>query len=51
MVKCKGEANVLNVKDYNLGDRYVLALAAGLKKAKTVEKIYLSGNRITDLSL
>jgi hypothetical protein len=35
-VKSKGEANVLNVKDYNLGDRYILALAAGLKKAKAV---------------
>lgn len=51
LVKSKGEANILNVKDYNLGDRYIIAMAAGLKKARSVEKMYLNGNRITDLSL
>jgi len=51
LVKSKGEANILNVNNYNLGDRYVLALAAGLKKARSIEKMYFSGNRITDISL
>lgn len=51
MVKSKGEASILNISDYNLGDRYIIALAAGLKKARMIEKMYLSGNRITDLSL
>jgi Leucine-rich repeat (LRR) protein len=51
LVKSKGDICVLNVADYNLGDRYIMALAAGLKKARTLEKIYLSGNRITDISL
>jgi Leucine-rich repeat (LRR) protein len=51
LVKSKGEASILNISDYNLGDRYIIALAAGLKKARMIEKMYLSGNRITDLSL
>lgn len=36
LVKSKGEATILNLTNYNLGDRYIMALAAGLKKAKTV---------------
>jgi hypothetical protein len=36
LVKTKGEASVLNLTNYNLGDRYVIALAAGLKKAKAI---------------
>ena len=51
LVKSKGDMGTLNVSDYNLGDRYIIALAAGLKKVRTLEKMYLSGNRITDLSL
>ena len=51
LVKNTGDICVLNVSDYNLGDRYIIALAAGLKKARTLEKMYLSGNRMTDLSL
>jgi hypothetical protein len=34
-----------------LGDRYIIALAAGLSKANTVEKCLLGANRITDLAL
>lgn len=29
----------------------MIALAAGIKKSRTLEKMYLSGNRMTDLSL
>jgi|JI9StandDraft_1071089.scaffolds.fasta_scaffold230503_1 hypothetical protein len=36
LVKHKGEANILNINDYNLGDRYIIALAAGLKKARMI---------------
>jgi hypothetical protein len=36
LVKVKGEASTLNLTNYNLGDRYIMALAAGLKKAKAV---------------
>jgi len=50
-VKTKGDICVLNVSDYNLGDRYMIALAAGIKKARTLEKLYLGGNRMTDISL
>jgi len=51
LVKSKGDICVLNVSDYNLGDKYIMALAAGIKKTKTLEKINLSGNRMTDISL
>lgn len=51
LVKSKGEANILNLTNYNLGDRYIIALAAGLKKAKNIEKCLLGSNRITDLGL
>jgi Leucine-rich repeat (LRR) protein len=51
LVKSKGEANTLNLTNYNLGDRYIIALAAGLKKAKNIEKCLLGSNRITDLGL
>jgi hypothetical protein len=36
LVKSKGEANILNLNSYNLGDRYIIALAAGLKKARMI---------------
>jgi hypothetical protein len=36
LVKSKGEANILNITNYNLGDRYIIALAAGLRKAKMI---------------
>jgi hypothetical protein len=51
LVKCKGEPNILNLTNYNLGDRYIIALAAGLKNAKTIEKCLLGANRITDVGL
>jgi hypothetical protein len=51
LVRAKGDICVLNVSDYNLGDRYIIALAAGIKKSRTLEKMYLGGNRMTDLSL
>jgi Leucine-rich repeat (LRR) protein len=51
LVKSKGEANILNLTNYNLGDRYIIALAAGLKKAKNIERCLLGANRITDLGL
>ena len=51
LVKSKGDICVLNVSDYNLGDKYLMALSAGIKKTKTLEKINLSGNRMTDISL
>lgn len=51
LVKSKGEANILNITNYNLGDRYIIALAAGLRKAKMIEKCYLGANRITDIGL
>ena len=51
LVKSKGDICVLNVSDYNLGDKYIMALAAGIRKTKTLEKINLSGNRMTDISL
>jgi hypothetical protein len=36
LVKDKGEANVLNISNYNLGDRYIISLAAGLRKSKII---------------
>jgi hypothetical protein len=36
LVKEKGEANILNISNYNLGDRYIIALAAGLRKSKVI---------------
>jgi len=51
LVKNKGEANILNINNYNLGDRYIIALAAGLCKSKIIEKCYMSANRITDIGL
>ena len=51
LIKSKGDAAVLNLTNYNLGDRYIIALAAGLKKAKAIEKCLLGANRITDLGL
>jgi hypothetical protein len=51
LIKSKGDICVLNVSDYNLGDKYLMALAAGIKKARTLEKIHLCGNRMTDISL
>jgi hypothetical protein len=51
LVKSKGEASTLNLTNYNLGDRYIMALAAGLKKAKAVERCLLGANRITDVGL
>ncbi len=51
LVKSKGQINVLNLTNYNLGDRYIIALAAGLKKAKNIERCLLGANRITDIGL
>lgn len=51
LVKSKGEANILNLTNYNLGDRYVIALSAGLRKAQAIEKCLLGANRITDVGL
>jgi hypothetical protein len=51
LVKSRGEANILNLTNYNLGDRYIIALAAGLKNAKSIERCLLGANRITDLGL
>ena len=51
LVKTKGLVNTLNVNNYNLGDKYVIALAAGLKNAKVVERCHLSANRITDIGM
>jgi NLR family CARD domain-containing protein 3 len=34
-----------------LGDQYIIALAAGLKRARMIEKCYMASNRITDLGL
>lgn len=51
LIKSKGDATILNLTNYNLGDRYIIALAAGLKKAKAIEKCLLGANRITDLGL
>lgn len=39
---------MLNVNNYNLGDKYIIALSAGLKKAKLIEKCLLSSNRLTN---
>ena len=46
-----GDVNILNLNNYNLGDRYIQALGAGLKQVKFIEKCYLGSNRITDLGL
>ena len=51
LVKVRGEASTLNLTNYNLGDRYISALAAGLKKARGVERCLLAANRITDVGL
>ena len=48
MIKFQGENNILNLNNYNLGDKYIIAMSAGLKKAKLIEKCYLSFNRITN---
>jgi hypothetical protein len=48
IIKFKGDSTVVNLNDYNLGDKYVGAMALGLKSAKLVEKCYLAGNRITN---
>jgi len=45
------KADILNINNYNLGDRYIIALAAGLCKSKIIEKCYMSANRITDIGL
>lgn len=36
LVKEKGEANILNISNYNLGDRYIIALSAGLRNSKMI---------------
>jgi hypothetical protein len=36
IVKFQGDANVLNLNNYSLGDKYIIALSAGLKKAKAI---------------
>ena len=51
LVKINGDAHILNLNNYNLGDRYIIALGAGLKQVKLIEKCYLGANRITDLGL
>lgn len=51
LVKMHGDVNILNLNNYNLGDRYVMALGAGLKQVKLIERCYLGANRITDLGL
>ena len=51
LVKSKGQATILNLTNYNLGDRYIMALAAGLTKTKSVERCLLGANRITDVGL
>ncbi len=48
LVKFQGEASILNLNNYNLGDKYIIAMSAGLKRTKLIEKCYLSSNRITN---
>jgi hypothetical protein len=48
LVKFQGESNILNASNYNLGDKYIIAMSSGLKKAKMIEKCFLSSNRITN---
>ena len=47
LIKPRGEASVLNVNHYKLGDKYIEAMAAGLKDAKLIESCLLSKNRLT----
>lgn len=48
LVKFQGDSNILNANNYNLGDKYIIAMSSGLKKAKMIEKCFLSSNRITN---
>ena len=36
IIKFKGDSTVVNLNDYNLGDKYISAMALGLKSAKLV---------------
>jgi hypothetical protein len=36
VVKFQGDTNIINLNNYNLGDKYIKALSAGLKRIKTV---------------
>jgi hypothetical protein len=36
IVKFQGDQSILNINNYNLGDKYIIAMAAGLKNAKLV---------------
>ena len=36
LVKFQGDSNILNAKNYNLGDKYIIAMSSGLKKAKMI---------------
>jgi len=47
-VKFQGDFNIVNLSNYNLGDKYITALSSGLKKAKLIEKCLLSSNRMTN---
>jgi hypothetical protein len=47
LVKNRGEESVLNVKGQKFGDKYLKAVAAGLRECKLVESCEFSSNRIT----
>ena len=36
LVKFQGAANILNASNYSLGDKYVIAMSEGLRKAKLI---------------
>ena len=48
LIKYKGDPSILNLTKYNLGDKYISAMSAGLKQAKFIEKCFISFNRITN---
>lgn len=50
-IKSTGDANVLNLKGQKFGDKYIKAISAGIKEAKTIDNCQFSNNRITDEGL
>lgn len=36
LVKFQGDQSTINLNNYNLGDKYIIAMAAGLKNAKLI---------------
>jgi hypothetical protein len=36
LMNMQGDINILNLNNYNLGDRYIMALGAGLKQTKLI---------------